>query len=93
LSVSTRSRKESICSLIAERRQETDRELHKEKSKRGPPTHRIWLVRSKGEQKKDRWTEIGAIWLHKGDKGGSIVSNMIPLEMINGAGRIVYRAV
>lgn len=68
-------------------------EMQEAKAAGKKPTHRIYLVRSLGEQKKDRWTEIGAIWPHKDHKGGTILFNMTPLEMINGEGRIVYRAI
>jgi len=68
-------------------------EMQEAKAPGKKPTHRIYLVRSQGDRKRDRWTEIGAIWPHKDHKGGSILFNMTPLEMINGEGRIVYRAV
>ena len=58
------------------------------------PSHRVYLVQdAPKEGAKALWTEIGAIWPHKDGQGGSLSFKATPLELLNGKGRIVYRAV
>lgn len=58
------------------------------------PTHRVYLVQeAQTEGAKASWTEIGAIWPHKDGQGGTINLKATPMEIGQGKGRIVYRAV
>jgi hypothetical protein len=49
------------------------------------PTHRVYAVTKNGE--KSYWTEIGAAWAHRDDKGFNVKLDYLPL---NGA-EIVIR--
>lgn len=49
------------------------------------PTHRAYLVENAGDDRKPRWTEIGAVWPHKNGDGFDVV---LP-PGLSAAGRIV----
>jgi hypothetical protein len=48
------------------------------------PTHVIWQVQGEGD--KARWTQIGAAWMHKDQKGANLKFDAMPLT-----GRVVIR--
>jgi hypothetical protein len=57
------------------------------------PSFRVYLVQDGvGDDAKASWTEIGAIWPHKDGQGGSLSLKATPMELLQGKGRIVYRA-
>lgn len=42
------------------------------------PTHRAYVVKDQGADKKGRWIEIGAAWVHKDGKGFSVKLDACP---------------
>ena len=60
----------------------------KTKNAKSLPSHRIYAVSSKGEDK-SAWQEIGAVWPHKDGKGFNLQFAAHPLE----GAAIVLRAV
>jgi hypothetical protein len=57
-----------------------------EKSSNRDPSHLVYAVRDRGEDKDAIWTRIGASWPHKDGKGHDIQLDAAPLE-----GRLTLR--
>jgi hypothetical protein len=51
---------------------------NQEQLKPNRPTHHAYIVKERPADKKSRWIEVGAAWVHKDGKGFSLKLDAVP---------------